>query len=275
MTRSQALLLVLALARPASAASEAAVPAELVTDRPDQTESALVVPPGALQVELGAGLERDRVGGVESERREAPGALVRFGLAERLELRLAWPGAIESETTTRSGQGWRRETVRGAGDPEVGAKLAWLSTARGDRLDLALLGHVTLPVGDPGLGSPRADPALRLCASLPLGDRAGLGWNLGWAAGSAENPSGASTTLARWIYSAAAGLDLSPRWGAFVELFGDLPASDPEPAAHAFDAGVTFLVSPRLQLDLAAGFGLSEAAPDRFVGFGVSFRVPR
>jgi hypothetical protein len=275
MTRSQALLLLLALARPANAAAEAAAPAELVTDRPDQTESALVVPPGALQVELGASFERDRGGVVESARREAPGALVRFGLANRLELRLAWPGAIESETTTRSGPGRRRETVRGAGDPEVGAKLAWLSTAHGDRLDLAVLGHLTLPVGDPGLGSPRADPSLRLCASLPLGERVGLGWNLGWAAGSEERRGGAPTTLARWIYTAAAGVDLSPRWGAFVELFGDLPASDPEPAAHSFDAGVTFLVSPRLQLDLAAGVGLSEAAPDRFVGFGVSLRVPR
>ena len=53
------------------------------------------------------------------------------------------------------------------------------------------------------------------------------------------------------------------------------PASDPEPEAHSFDAGLTYLLNPRLQLDLSAGVGLSGAAPDWFVGTGVAFRVPR
>ena len=71
------------------------------------------------------------------------------------------------------------------------------------------------------------------------------------------------------------GIDLAPRWGAFVELFGDLPASDPVPATHSVDGGLTFLFSPRLQADLFGGVGLNDAAPDWFVGVGVSLRVPR
>ena len=45
--------------------------------------------------------------------------------------------------------------------------------------------------------------------------------------------------------------------------------------AHAADAGLTLLVTPRLQLDLAAGAGLSAEAPDRFLTAGVSIRWPR
>jgi len=43
----------------------------------------------------------------------------------------------------------------------------------------------------------------------------------------------------------------------------------------ALDAGFTYLLTPRLQLDASASTGLSGAAPDWTVGLGVSFRFPR
>lgn len=237
-------------------------PPELVTDRPDQTESAVVVPYGSWQIELGA----LRVDDGDLEVTEAPGTLVRYGLHPRFELRFAWPGWIEAEA--------RSARLDGAADPEIGAKLA-LAPERGARPELALLAHLTLPAGDDELGSPRADPSVRLNGAHTLSERLGLGWNVGYEAASFEDAAGRSHTLGRWIYTAALGVGLTERWGAFVELFGDLPASDPAPAAHAIDGGVTFLVRPNVQLDLAAGFGLDDDAFDRFVGVGLSFRLPR
>jgi hypothetical protein len=140
---------------------------------------------------------------------------------------------------------------------------------------LALLAHLSLPVGEEDVGSPRADPSARLAASHTLGERVGLGWNLGWEAGSSRDAGGGTHTLTRWVYTAALGYELSDAWGIFVDVFGDLPASDEAKAAHSLDAGLTFLVSPRLQLDLAAGIGLDGDAPDRFLGAGVSVRLPR
>jgi hypothetical protein len=237
-------------------------PAELITDRPDQTESAAVVPHGALQVELGAlRLEDD-----DLDVTEVPGTLVRYGLHPRFELRFAWPGWIEAEA--------RGARLDGAADPELGAKLA-IFDERGARPDLALLAHLTLPAGDDAIGSPRADPSIRIAGAHTLSETLGLGWNLGYEAASFEDSAGRAHTLGRWIYTAALGFDLAPRWGAFVELFGDLPASDPAPAAHSLDGGVTYLVRPNVQLDLAAGVGLDADAPDRFVGIGLSFRLPR
>lgn len=244
---------------------------DLVTDRPDQTESAEVVPVSTLQVEAGALYLRDDSGGERLELLEGPGTLVRWGLAPRWELRFGWAGWIESQVE-RAGV---RDESSGVGDPELGAKLELAALDRGHPLDLALLAHVTLPAGDEEVASPRADPSLRLLGAHALTERIGLGWNAGWEAASFEDAAGDVHTLGRFVYTAALGFDLAPRWGAFVELFGDLPASDPAPAAHSFDGGVTFLVTPTLQLDLAAGVGLDGDAPDRFVGLGLSLRVPQ
>jgi hypothetical protein len=266
--RFRAAATVLALA--AAPAAAQGVP-DLVTDRPDQTESAEVVPVGTLQVELGALFTRDETGGERIDVLEGPGSLVRWGLSPRFELRFGWPGWIESEVESAGA----RHDRSGAGDPELGAKLELAALDAGHPLDLALLAHLTLPAGDDEVGSPRADPSLRLLGAHALSDRVGLGWNAGYEAASFEDAAGEVHTLGRFVYTAALGFDLAPRWGAFVELFGDLPASDPAPAAHSFDGGVTFLLTPTLQLDLAAGVGLDGDAPDRFVGAGLSLRVPR
>jgi hypothetical protein len=241
---------------------------DLVTDRPDQTESAVVLPAGAFQGELGASFGHDERDGVTSEAFEIPGTLLRYGLSPRFELRLAWPGEIELE---ERGEGLRR-SLRGAADPELGFKASMLSTDRGDGFDLALLVHTTLPVGSEEIGSPRSDPSLRLLVAHELSERVALGWNVGLESSSLEDDARVRHTLSRFVYTGSLGISLAERWGTFVELYGDLPASDSAPAAHSFDAGVTFLATPALQLDFAAGVGLNEAAPDWFVGVGLSYR---
>jgi len=238
--------------------SPAAAPQELVTDRPDQTESAVVVPKQSFQVEMGLGTG----GGDGEDVLEVPGSLVRYGLSKRFEVRLAWPGWIRNEA--------EGEEVSGLGDPELGVKVSLHSGP-----DLALLAHVSFPWGDDEVGAEDPLPSLRLSGAHDLSPRVGFGWNAGVAASSALTAGGRARVLSRWMYTASLGFDLSEAWGTYVEVFGDFPASDPEPAAHSFDAGVTYLVHPRLQLDLAAGVGLDEDAPDWFAGVGVSFRVPR
>jgi hypothetical protein len=262
-------LLGLALLPAAFAAPAASQEApELVTDRPDQTESAIVLPRGALQLETGLTLTHDDEDGLAIEALEVPGTLLRYGLLSRVELRLAWPGEVEIEARTRG----ERESVSGPADPELGLKASFLSMERGDSLDLALLFHTTLPVGSEEVGAPRAYPSIRLLFAHELNERLGFGWNVGFETASFEDVARVHHTLGRWVYTGSLAISLGDRWGTFVELYGDLPASDTAPAAHSFDAGVTFLATPALQLDLAAGVGLNEAAPDWFVGAGLSYR---
>lgn len=240
------------------AAAVAVADEELVTDRPDQTESPVVVPRRTWQLELGLGAGRDE----GQDTVESPGTLVRYGLFERLEARLAWPGWIRNESEA--------DTASGLGDPELGVKIG-LHTGP----DLALLAHCSLPWGDDEVGAEDPLPSLRLAGAHVFSPRIGLGWNAGLAANSALTEGGRARTLSRWVYTASLGIDLSDTWGTFVEAFGDAPASDPGPATYSIDTGLTYLVHPRLQLDLAAGAGLDDDAPDWFATAGVSVRLPR
>ncbi len=263
-------VVLLATAAPALPIAIGKHEAELVTDRPDQTESAEVVPLGSLQLEIGSHYHREQTPSGALEVREAPATLLRYGVTPRLELRLAWPGRIAVDAPSDSGS----LSQRGHGDPEAGFKLA-LGEARGGQARSALLVHATLPAGKSGFGSPRADLSARLAVAHDLSAWAGWSWNLGLESGSSEDGRRGVSTLTRWVYSGALGFDLGPRWGLFVELFGDLPASDPAPSAHAFDGGVTYRLRPGVQLDAAVGRGYSGAAPDFFAGVGIAIRLDR
>lgn len=238
-------------------------PPELVTDRPDQTESSETVPRGWLQLELGASASEDADG---SETLEAPAALLRIGLADALELRLGWSGWA---TVDPPGAG---DTLDGAGDGEIGAKLK-LRQGVGAGPTLALLASTSVPIGDDALSSDRFDPSFRLTAAHDLGplglEGIDFAWNLGMAWESVRGSTG-SSTLGEIQYTAAAGFPLGDRLGGFVEIFGSEPASRAGGHEASIDGGLTLLLRPTLQLDAFVGAGLTDDAPDWFVGVGVS-----
>ena len=240
-----------------------------MTDRPDQTESTATVPPGRSQLELGATFTRDQEGGTTVETLEVPGSLLRIGLGERLELRLGWTGWLDDEERT----GGLRTGADGIGDAEIGAKVR-LREGGGRSPAVALIAATSVPVGDEPLSSERFDPAARIAVSHDLEGGIGVGWNVGVETAS-EPADGGRTTRATAIYTLAAGFPAGERWGLFAELFGEIPMSAGGGPAHSVDGGVTWLVRPNLQLDAAAGAGLSDDAPDWFAGVGLSVRFPR
>ena len=242
-----------------AATSPATLAQELVTDRPDQTESSATVPTGFWQVETGTLYEEAADGDTVS----APTTLLRVGLDERLELRLGWDGWISA-----SG-----DAPDGIGDGELGAKLS----LRPDAVpgpEVAILVGTSVPWGDSGLGSDRFDPAARLAVTHGIGDRASLAWNLG-AEWQTEEEGTTRSTLSRALATVAVGFDLVEDLGAFVELFATTPLSASGDEELSFDAGVTWLLAPNLQLDAAAGFALSGPAPEQFLGVGITWRWPR
>jgi hypothetical protein len=263
--------LALAGAGPA-AQGQVAAPPELVTDRPDQTESPATVPPGYVQVEAGWLGSRDGRGDARVEREEGPGTLVRLGLVDGVELRLGWEGRVEEKV----GRGGRDRTA-GAGDAELGVKVRLGRPPAGapGPTEAALLFGVTLPVGARRLTSDRYDPAFRLAVAHALSDRLDLAANLGMSWSSEPGEAGVRETFSSVDYTVALGRALGGRLGAFVEAFGSLPADAPGGAAHSLDGGLTFQLRPNLQFDLAAGAGLTAEAPDRFLGVGVAVRWPR
>jgi hypothetical protein len=156
----------------------------------------------------------------------------------------------------------------GLGDGSVGVKWSAAETAGG--LRFALLGTLSVPIGEEGFSSDHADPSLRALVSHPVGERVSFGYNLGIA-----RVTDAAGTGTEAPYTFAVGLGLSDRVGVFVESFGAFGLGDDRPTVHSADTGLTLLLSDMLQLDVSGGVGLNEAADDWFVGSGVSLRIPR
>lgn len=244
-------------------------PGPLITDRPDQTESAASVPAGFAQLELGMSYGREDGPGDPSSL-DIGGALARVGLGHGLEARIGHAGW----TSVRAGG----ETLAsGWGDAEIGLKIAGPIGA--GRSSLGLLGSLSIPVGEDRLSSGRADPSLRLLLARDLSDRLSVGANLGLAwetvpIAAAETEDAVRTEL-EMPYSAVLGIGASDRVGLFVELFGAFGLRHDRPAAHALDGGVTLLLRDGVQLDASAGAGLDDDARQWFVAGGLSVRIPR
>jgi hypothetical protein len=240
---------------------------ELVTDRPDQTESSAVVPPGLVQIEMGWTREVED-GDLHARSDAMPALLGRIGVARRLELRLGhdgytWESGFEPE-------------AEGLGDAGIGVKVKLWDEGPGWRPDAALIAGTTLPTGEDGFSSERADPAFRFALSHTVSERVSVGYNLGAAWASAPDEAGTIRTESSFEYTATVGFGLTERFGSFIEVFGEAPLSSGAPDAGAsLDGGLTFLALPNAQLDAAAGVGLSDGASDWFYGLGASVRIPR
>lgn len=269
-------LLVLGVAVPFGATAAAAQePGPLVTDRPDQTESTAIVPPGFVQLELGWTMSEASDDASEIRTHTLPEALARIGVVRGLELRIGLPAwsSVETEGTEADPR------ADGFGDASLGLKWS-LAEGRGPVPAVALLAGATLPTGEEGLGSDRVDPSILVALSSDLGHRLSIGWNLGWARTTEELPGPEGDALVRdtqsdLVYSAAAGIALTDRLGLFLEGFGFVGVEEARPSRHSLDGGFTFLVTDNLQLDVRAGLGLDEHAEDAFLGTGLSLRLPR
>ena len=227
---------------------------DLITDRPDFTESAVVVPNGSLQIEAGATFETSDLPGSRGnlETLSGPELLLRWGFHDRLELRIGVPNWVD-----------QNRGASGISDGSLGIKWQLGPTTGG--WDLGLIAETTLPVGDRELTSDEFDPTLLFLVARDLSESWSLGGQLG---GGRDSSEGASTTVLQ--ATVVLGRGLGERAGMFLEI----AAEDREDADTAllFHHGYTFLATPRFQWDIHAGAGLSDEAPDFLVGVGFSWR---
>ena len=234
---------------------------ELVTDRPDQTESASTVPTGRVQIEAGVSVGITDVTTIADAdpllEIGAPEVLVRVGVHEIAEIRVAGALLVQNYRPAPEDIG------AGLGDIAVGGKIRLLE-GYSALPQIALLAHLTLPVGSEDIAPDNPAPDVRLAFAHDLGGVLSLGYNIGgeW------NGNGDFESL----YTLALGLEVSSLLGFFVELYGNAPWEDI--SSQSFDSGITWLLQKNVQLDLASGFGLSDAAQDLFIGLGLSVRIP-
>lgn len=231
----------------ATVASAVAQPVpDLITDRPDFTESAVVVPLGSVQVEAGATVEFAN----DAEVISGPELLLRWSPVEYLEIRFGAPDYL-------SGSGLRSD---GFGDPSVGLKTQFGPL---NGWDLGAIATVSIPVGDDAFSTNSVDPELILTAGRDLTPWASLG-------GQVQAVRDGRANIWALGGTAVLGLALGDRGGTFVEVASSAPEGG---ASTTFlHHGYTFLVTRVVQFDVHGGLGLTDASPDYFVGAGFSVR---
>ena len=237
---------------------------ELVTDRPDQTESATIVPPGSLQVETGITFTSDTRGldpGIDKQGLALGTTLIRVGLLKNLELRLIGQHS-QSQTSLQGINETNSES--GLSDIAIGGKFG-ITEEDGLIPEMALNLHMGLPVGGESFRPSVAVPYFRLLLAKTLTEDLSLGLNLG-AEYSGDKPDGT------FIYTLSLAMGLTDKLGAYIETYGDMPST--EKLNVLVDGGFTYLVAPLVQLDLEAGYSLSERTSlDYFIAGGISFRL--
>ncbi len=235
---------------------------DLVTDRPDQTESAAIVPKGHFQMETGFVLQGDENGNMKEQNLGLFTTLLRYGVNKNFELRVG----SAFLNSTQEIDGTETSNVSGLAPLFFGIKFKMLDE-NGWMPKMAFLVTTEFP----NIGAKEFSPEynasdMRFNIEYSLTDRLGLGVNLGsrWD-GSSPKPEG--------IYSLVFGYGVTEKLSAFIESYGFLPQE--QKPDHRLDAGITFLLKDNFQLDASGGIGLSEISPDFFVNAGFSWRLPK
>lgn len=219
----------------------------IVTDRPDFTESAVVVPRRRTQVETGlTAMWPDR-----SKSVRLPEVLLRSWIAEKAEVRIGLPNwnAVDGERP-------------GFDDLYLGAKIE-LGPVAG--WDVAIIPALYLPVGSDAYRSERTSPEVKLAYATDLDERTSI----------------SAMTSGLWLTESDArvvdlgqtvslGLALDARTGAFLEYAGTFRSR--ARGSHVVHAGFTFRPTPERQWDIHFGASLSGGSRNPFVGFGYSQR---
>lgn len=237
---------------------------ELITDRPDFTESSDVVGRGIVQLEMGTTFESNRTGADQDRTMSTPLALARIGVSKRLELRFSTDGYVLD--SLRSGFG--QATTKGQADIEVGAKFVLSNGARTRGLAMAVIPMASLPTGSDAMSSDTVDPTVKFTWAKDLPRDFSLSGNY--------NISRLGDDLGRYTEQALSfslGHDLAGGWGGYWETYGFMPKGRPGTAAWTVNTGVTHGLGGNAQVDLEVGRGVTAAAPDWFVGVGFGIRT--
>lgn len=223
------------------------------TDRPDQTESAVLVPKKYFQGEVGfnrENLQKDTHNIVH------PTFLLKYGLSKRFEFRLE--GELSTQYLNQDDKG-----TTALQPIEIGTKIS-LFEEKGWRPKTSLIFHMGLPfvASDPDW-SRELFPSFRFTLQNTLSEKFGLGYNVGSEWNGYENK-------AIWLYTFSPNFSFGKRWYSYVEIFGFRE----DGWQHAVDGGLAYYISNDVKLDLSGGVGLKDNPLRNYIAVGLSFRVP-
>lgn len=230
-----------------------ALNAQIVTDRPDQTESSSTVPGGALQLETGVLVSYDGNSHISTRQILLPTTLLRYGITNGVELRVV--NQLESIK-------FNNEKYQGISDLEVGTKIQIIKNEERN-IEVAFLTHLIIPTGATELSGGKYGTSNKISVSHALNDNVGVGYNVGYnyfGVGSGD-----------LTYSLVFGIGVNEKVSVYVEPYGEI--TDFTEFVSYIDAGFTYLVKENFQLDFSFGSGINKRM--NFVSTGFSWLIVR
>jgi hypothetical protein len=224
------------------------------TDRPDQTESAGIVPKNYFQAEVGFNREN---GDSNKYVLVHPTVLLKYGFG-RIELRVE--AVCHSDYARLVSESKR---ITGLDPIEIGFKYLIADETR-HMPKTSVIVHLGFPmVSSKIFRTDHVAPSFRLVTQKSFTDQFGIGTNLGMSwDGYSSKPT--------WLYTFSPGFNIGEKWYAYVEAFGFIQKE--ELPQHSIDGGIAYYLSHDVKVDVSGGIGLSEAAPKNYFALGFSFR---
>lgn len=224
---------------------------EIATDRPDVTNSSIVVPVGSLQSENGV----NATGRSAGRSVDGSNSRWRLGIAPCLEVLVdlpSWSGSVKSPG------------VSGFSDVAPGIK--WQISPLPGKIALSITAGVALPTGATTIVGRGAQPYIQLPWSWELHD----GWGVSGMFTEFFHP---AELTGRQVSEATFVIEkkLTELISMFTEYVGDYPGG--ARPTQLINSGGVYRITPTQQLDLHVAFGLNRNSPNYIVGLGYSFRV--
>ena len=244
---------------------------EMVTDRPDQTESPYTVDAGHFQLEMDFftyGQDRVTSGGADTRVTDMAVAPInlKIGLLNNLDLQFM----LEPWRTTKTEDRLTGESDRQSGFGDVVSRVKLnLWGNDGGRTAFAAMPFIKIPTSQDGLGNNAVEGGL----ILPLGIELPLGFSLGLMtefdfvrdeAGQAYHP--------EFVNSLTIGHDIVGRLGGYLEFFSQVSTDTGAEWVGMIDVGLTYGFTADLRLDCGVNIGVTPAAEDWHPFIGVSMR---
>jgi len=246
------------------------------TDRPTFTPANTVVPRGRVQFESGFTFSNETTSATRTTLYDLPELAMRWGLFNRVEFRTFWQGQTWTQTQFRPGGPWR--LGGGLSDMEVGFKWQLLTNDKERKWipTTALITSIYAPTGGTSvLGSHTVEPYVNLIYGWSLTDKLTLAGSTGYLEMRQTDLGRGrpADSFQRYHQSLVAFFAVNKRTTLFYEWYVWMftNAADNRPT-HYMDGGIIYLLTPNMQLDLRAGFGLSDRPDDFFTGVGYSVR---
>jgi hypothetical protein len=242
---------------------------DMSTDRPDTTESPYTVDVGHYQFELSlvdftADTRNDD--GVRTGSLAVAPMLLKAGILDNMDLQLGIDPYTRERQTDKTTNA--KTTVEGFGDLTLRVKINLWGNDKGDTA-LAIMPFIKFPTATGDLGNGKIEGGLILPLAVDLGNEVSLGLMQEFDAVRTDSSDRYSVD---WVHTVTVGFPIAGELGGYVEFAGFANLSHSERYRGYADAGVTYGLTPDVQLDAGLRIGVTKAADDLGLFLGVSYR---